>query len=158
MRIAMSALVLVCLATPALTAECAKKSYGGGVTLAESTPVAVLVDAAEEHVGRKVRVEGTVVDVCEKAGCWMEIRAQEGEQIVKVKVKDGEIVFPTAARGKSAVAEGTFERREMDRAQYVAHLEHLADEQGREFDASTLGEGPFRVYQIAGTGAEICAD
>ncbi len=117
--------------------DCAKTRYGAGLTLAESTPVATLLDHAEEHVGKAVRVEGTVADVCAKAGCWLEIRAGEGERSLRVKVKDGEIVFPTSARGHQAIAEGTFEARELDRAAYVRWAKHLAEEQGRPFDEAT---------------------
>jgi hypothetical protein len=151
------------LAAPAAAAasaaadSCAKTRYGTGITLAESTPVATLLDHADEHVGRAVRIEGVVADVCAAAGCWLEIRAGEGERTLRVKVKDGEIVFPTSARGHQATAEGTFEARELDRAAYVRWAKHLAEEQGRPFDeAAIVGEGPFHLYQVAGRGAEIC--
>lgn len=145
------------VALPASAEECAKKSYGAPLTLSESTPVATLLDHPQEHAGKSVRVEGTVIDVCAKAGCWLEIQAGEGERSLRVKVKDGEIVFPTSARGHQAIAEGTFEARELDRAAYVAWAKHLAEEQGQPFDeASIVGEGPFHLYQVAGRGAEIC--
>jgi hypothetical protein len=145
------------LAAPGLAEECVKTRYGAGVTLAESTPIATLVEHAADYAGKTVRVEGTVADVCAKAGCWLEIRASEGEQTLRVKVKDGEIVFPTAARGRRVTAEGTFEAKELDREAYVRWAKHVAEEQGRAFDeASIAGAGPFPFYQIAGRGAEIC--
>jgi len=151
--------ILACgLVLPTLVAaeECAKTSYGAGVRLAETTPVADLLGTPDRWVGEQVRVEGEVADVCEMAGCWLEIRATEGDRIVKVKVKDGEIVFPVSARGKAAVAEGKFERLDLDRDKYVAYAKHVAEEKGQAFDASAVGDGPFHVYQIQGTGAEIC--
>jgi len=145
------------LAAPAVAEECAKKTYGAPLVLSEATPVAELLDHPGEHAGRSVRIEGTVVEVCARAGCWLEIQAADGERTVRVKVKDGEIVFPTTARGHRAVAEGTFESRELDRAAYVSRARHLAEEQGRPFDeASVVGDGPFQVHQVAGRGAEIC--
>lgn len=145
------------LAAPGLAEECVKTRYGAGVTLAESTPIATLVEHPADYAGKTVRVEGTVADVCEKAGCWLEVRAGEGEQTLRVKVKDGEIVFPTAARGRRATAEGTFEAKELDREAYVRWAKHLAEEQGRPFDeAAIVGAGPFPFYQVAGRGAEIC--
>jgi hypothetical protein len=146
------------LAAPLAGLDCAKTSYGKGVTLADSTPIPTLLARAEEYVGKPVRVDGVVADVCAMAGCWMEIRAAEGGEVVKVKVEDGEIVFPVAARGKQAVAEGELERLEMDRAQYVRWAKHAAEERGQGFDQAGIGAGPFRVYQIRGTGAEVCAD
>jgi hypothetical protein len=147
------------LAAP-VAANCEADTYGKGVTLTESTAVAAILDAPDRFVGSEVRVEGTVKDVCEMRGCWMEIEAG-GESAdarrLKVKVKDGVIEFPVAARGKSASVQGKVEKLEMERAKYVKHLKHLADEQGREFDEkSVVGEGPFAIYQIAGSGARIC--
>ncbi len=135
---------------------CTVKSFGRGVGLTETTPAGDLLDRPEAWAARQVRVEGEVVGVCEMAGCWMELRADGGERTVRVKVNDGEIVFPIAARGRRAVAEGTVEVSELDREAYVRRLQHEADEQGRSFDPSAVGAGPFRVLEIKGTGAEIC--
>ena len=67
------------------------------------------------------------------------------------------VVFPLAARGKQAVAQGKVEDLEMSRAKYVNYRQHAAKETGEKFDEASLsGDGPFHVYQIAGTGAEIC--
>jgi hypothetical protein len=144
--------------TAGASADCDATRYGAGVTLNETTPVEAVLDRPEEFVGRTVRVEGTVADVCEMAGCWLEIRAGEGDRVLKVKVKDGEMVFPTSARGRRANAQGVVERLEMDRAQYVRQARHLAQEKGGTFDEAAVGEGPFRLYQVKGTGAEICGD
>ena len=54
-----------------------------------------------------------------------------------MKVKDGDIVFPVAARGKQAVAQGKVEDLEMSRAKYVKYLEHAAEEQGGKFDEAS---------------------
>jgi hypothetical protein len=138
--------------------DCVHKTYGAGLRLAETTPVEDLLARPEEFVGRAVRVDGEVVEVCEMAGCWMAIRAGGAAAggAVRVKVADGEIVFPVSARGKPAAAEGGFERLEMTRERFLAYQRHLAEEQGKTFDPATVGDGPYRVYQITGTGAEIC--
>lgn len=44
----------------------------------------------------------------------------------------------------------------MSRERWLAYQRHLAEEQGRDFDPATVGEGPYRLHQIADTGAEIC--
>lgn len=160
MRIRLFACLLVLLASavaPALAEECEKTSYGAGVTLAETTAIAAILDQPAAFTGKEVRIEGQVQEVCEMAGCWMEIQAAAGERTLKVKVKDGDIVFPVTARGKQAVAQGKVEDLEMSRGKYVQYRKHAAEEQGGTFDEASLqGDGPFHVYQIAGTGAEIC--
>ena len=161
MRIRLFACLLVLLAAaavaPALAEECEKTSYGAGVTLAETTAIAAILDQPAAFTGKEVRIEGQVHEVCEMAGCWMEIQAAAGDRTLKVKVKDGVIVFPVAARGKQAVAQGKVEDLEMSRAKYVQFRKHAAKEQGGEFDeASVQGDGRFHVSQVAGSGAEIC--
>jgi hypothetical protein len=152
-------LVAVFLATPAAPAAdgpCVKKSLGQGVTLAETTAAADLLAHPQTFAGRPVRVEGEVVAVCEMAGCWLELRAAGEGRTVRVKVDDGAIVFPVAARGRRAVAQGTVEVSELDRDAYLRRLQHEADEQGTTFDPASIGAGPFQTVEIHGTGAEVC--
>ncbi len=157
MRIRLFSTLLMLAVTPVLAETCEKVSYGSGVTLSETTAVAAILDQPAAFTGKEVRVAGEVKEVCEMAGCWMELKAGEGERSLKVKVKDGDIVFPVTARGKQAVAQGKVEDLEMSRAKYVNYLKHAAEEGGGAFDEATLqGDGPFHVYQLAGTGAEIC--
>lgn len=157
MRVRLLSSLLVLAVSPALADTCEKVSYGAGVTLTVATAVPAILAQPAAFVGKEVRVEGAVKEVCAMAGCWLELAAGDGGEVLKVKVKDGEIVFPVAARGKQAIAQGKVEDLEMNRAKYVQHLKHLAEEQGGKFDeASVQGDGPFHVYQLAGTGAEIC--
>ncbi len=138
---------------------CMSQSLGKGVTIAEPTPVAAILDQPDTYVGRAVRIEGTVKDVCEMAGCWLELEAGNPEvagRTLRVKVNDGEIVFPKTSRGQRAVAEGVVEAKEVSRDAYESHLRHIADEQGRDFDPSSVGDGPYRLLQVKGTGAEVC--
>jgi hypothetical protein len=46
-------------------------------------------------------------------GCWMEISDTEGEKI-RVKVKDGEIIFPKDGAGRTATVEGEVYKIEFD--------------------------------------------
>lgn len=133
----------------------AAKEYGKGVTVAETTSMARILADPDAWVGKRVRIEGKVMDVCPMAGCWMELEEGDGVSKLRVKVEDGVIVFPVTAKGKLAVAEGTVEAIPMTREKYVEWLAHLAEERGEKLDASTVGEGPFRVLQLKGEGARI---
>lgn len=141
------------LTVPALPARAAE-TVGGGVTLTEATPIAKILAEPDAYVGKRVRVEGKVTDVCPMKGCWMEIAAPAGERL-RVKVEDGVLVFPADSKGKQAVAEGVVESIPMDREQYVGWMSHLAEERGEKLDPSTIGEGPFRILQLQGTGARV---
>jgi hypothetical protein len=147
----LGAILSLALAVPMVRGEV----YGGGVKVAEATPIAKILADPDAYVGKTVRIEGKVLDVCPMKGCWMEL-AQEGEaSSLKVKVDDGVIVFPVTAKGKLAVAEGVLEAIPMTRESYVGWMEHLAEERGQTFDAASVGDGPFRILQLKGTGARI---
>lgn len=145
------ALTLLVLA-PVLRAE--ETKYGAGVTLDETLKISSLLADPDRYVGKKVRVEGTVTEVCQMAGCWMELE-ESAQAKIRIKVDDGVIVFPATAPGKKAVAEGVVESIPMTREKYVAYMEHEAEETGKKFDAAAIGDGPFQILQIRGTGARI---
>lgn len=133
----------------------AGETYGSGVKVAEATPISKILADPDAYVGKTVRIEGKVLDVCPMKGCWMELAGEDGKQSLKVKVDDGVIVFPVTSKGRLAVAEGTVEAIPMTKEKYVAWLEHLAEERGETFDGASVGEGPFRILQLKGTGARI---
>jgi hypothetical protein len=144
------------LATLVVGNAAAKEAtYGKGVKLDKPTPIAAILADPDAYVGKTVRIEGPVVDVCPMAGCWMELAGDGEGRTLRVKVDDGVMVFPVAAKGKPAVAEGVVEAIPMSREQYADWLAHIADEQGKPFDRESVGPGPFRVLQIRGTGARI---
>ncbi len=144
--------VLAAVATPSQAAD----TYGSGVTLPEATPIEKILADPDSYVGKRVRIEGQVMDICPMKGCWMELAEEKGGAAsIRVKVDDDVIVFPATAKGKIAAAEGTVEAIPMTREQYVGWLEHLAEERGQKFDAAGVGEGPFRILQIRGEGARI---
>ena len=150
-RVLCLGLILVAVAAGVQAGE----NYGSGVKVAEATPISKILADPDAYVGKTVRIEGKVLDVCPMKGCWMELAGEDGKQSLKVKVDDGVIVFPVTSKGKLAVAEGTVEAIPMTKEQYVRWLEHLAEERGEKFDAASVGEGPFRILQLKGTGATI---
>ena len=152
MRLLALLAAFVMVAAPAFAAETGK-SYGKGVEGTEIVKMTELVANADKYVGKTVRVEGIVIDVCPKRGCWMDLKGDGGT--VRIKVDDGVIVFPMDAKGKTATAEGVFKKIEMTPEQARAHARHLAEEKGQALDAASVPDGPTVIYQIAGTGAVI---
>lgn len=146
-RLALASL-FVALSLPAA----AETTLGKGVGAGEPVTIKELVAHPEAWVGKTVRVEGTIEEVCPKMGCWMKL--VDGPDGVRVKVKDGEIVFPKDGKGKRAAAEGVFTKVEMTREDAVARAEHEAHELGKAFDPASI-TGPQTIYQIAGTGAVV---
>ena len=130
------------------------EAFGDGVELETATPIRDIVKDPKAWEGKTVRVEGTVHGVCAKKGCWMELESRDGD-LLRVKVEDDVIVFPREAAGRWAAAQGKVEVQELTREQYEGWLRHLAEENGETFDEASVGEAPYRVVQIRGTGAEI---
>lgn len=130
------------------------EKYGKEITLKEKTKISEITNKPEEFVGKTVLVEGEVLDVCSAAGCWMELKSDDETGKIKIKVRDGDIVFPMSAKGKKAVVEGTVYKIELTKEEALEYYEHLAEEKGAEFDPSTV-TGPVTIYQIKGLGAEI---
>jgi hypothetical protein len=126
---------------------------GKPLTLKEAMPLATLVSHADEYAGKTVQVKGKITSVCQMMGCWMELTNDEGQH-VRIKVEDGEIVFPKDAAGKMAVAEGKFSKTELTREQTIARAKEEAEESGRKFDPSKVKSG-MTLLQIQGTGAVI---
>ncbi|MCU0344244.1 MAG: DUF4920 domain-containing protein [Ignavibacterium sp.] len=128
--------------------------YGKEISLTEKTSISKILAEPEEYVGKTVLVEGEILDVCAMAGCWMELKSDAENQKIKIKVKDGDIVFPLEAKGKNALVEGTVYKIDLTKEEAIEYYEHVAAEQGTEFEASTV-TGPVTFYQIKGIGAEI---
>lgn len=130
------------------------KIYGDGVNLDSISKISEILAKPDNYLGKKVLVEGRIVDVCKKRGCWMEIASDKEFETIRIKVNDGEIVFPLKAKGKLAKVEGILEKFELTKEQTIKRLQHHAEEQGEEFDPSTVKEG-MNYYQLKGIGAVI---
>lgn len=128
--------------------------YGEALTIAETTSIPDILADPDSYVGEQVRVEGEVVEVCQRMGCWMALTAGDSTDPLRVKVEDGVIVFPQTAVGYHARVEGVMERIELTEEQALAQAEHHAEEQGLEFDPASV-TGPAVIYQLRGLGAEI---
>jgi hypothetical protein len=148
----MRLIVTILLAAALLSAAVVK--LGAPLTLKDQVAIADLSSKPADYVGKAVQVKGKVTEVCEKMGCWMMLVDAKTQAKVRIKVKDGEIVFPKDSIGKIAVAEGKFVKIEMTQEQAIAQAKHEAEENHKKFDPASI-TGPKTIYQIAGSGAVI---
>lgn len=128
---------------------------GKGVGNTAPVKIADLLTNPDAYVGKTIRVDGLVTDVCPKRGCWMTLAGDDESQSVRIKVDDGVIVFPKDAKGKRASAEGVFTKIELTRDEAIEQAKHRAEELGQVFDPSKAGDLPTVLYQIKGTGAVV---
>ena len=143
------------IGTAHATAAAEGKTFGKGVGNAPEVKVTELVAHPDTYLGKTVRVEGVVVDVCAKRGCWMDIANEAKAEKVRIKVDDGVMVFPVEAKGSHAVAEGVFTKIEMTPDEAKAYAKHLTEEKGQTAGAEKPQDAPTVIYQIKGTGAVI---
>lgn len=144
--------IILSLATAA-AAVAKSEIFGSGVTLEETTQVSAILDKPEAYAGKRVRIEGMILEVCAKRGCWVYVAGDRQGEKIQVKVNDGEIVFPMSLSGRMGIVEGIVEVLNISREEMIQYLQHLAEEKGQPFDpASVKAE---RLIRIKGLGAEV---
>lgn len=130
------------------------EKYGKKFTLSDTTKISTILATPEKFVGKKLLVKGLVLDVCKMRGCWINVASDKEFQKLRVKVKDGEIVFPMTAKGKTALVEGELQKFELTKEQVIKMKKHQAEENGEDFDPATV-KGGETYYQLKGLGAII---
>lgn len=129
------------------------KDYGEGVGAGKPEKVSTILESPNKYVGKRVVVEGIIVDVCKVRGCWVELSGDKPGQKLKVKVTDGEIVFPLEVRGKKAYVSGTLIEMKLTKEEALRQAKHYAEESGKDFNPNNVKEGT--VYMLKATGASI---
>ena len=116
-----------------------------------------LLLSASESLGKKLLVDGIITEVCPMRGCWLQIKDYNSDSIIRIKVTDGEIVFPLSAKGKNVIAEGIFTKLELSEKQAKNWKHHLALEKGIELDTSSiiLSASDFYEYRLNSNSAKI---
>ena len=129
-------------------------TFGAGVTLAATDSLAIdkLLSDPTAFKGKTVRVEGMILDVCPKRGCWMELAGSQPGSKLKFKVTDGDMVFPMDAKGKWAVAQGEVSVRELSLEESREYAEYQAKEYGKPYDPASITK-PMQIVRLDGTGA-----
>ena len=116
-----------------------------------------LLLSANESLGQKLLVNGIITEVCPMRGCWLQIKDYNSDASIRIKVTDGEIVFPLSAKGKNIIAEGIFTKLELSEKQAKNWKHHLALEKGIELDTSSiiLSASDFYEYRLNSNSAKI---
>ncbi|WP_333608285.1 DUF4920 domain-containing protein [Arsukibacterium sp.] len=70
------------------------------------TSVSAIMAKPEHYLEQTLTIAGEVTAVCSKQHCWMTLATAESEPKFRIKVRDGDMVFPISAKGKTAYAHG----------------------------------------------------
>lgn len=98
----------------------------GAPLSAEGEPVevsAILRDPAP-FLGKNVKTKGVVARVCERAGCWLELKPEHGEGGLRVPMAGHAFFIPQDALGRPAIVEGELTAQALS----PSHKEHLEGE------------------------------
>lgn len=133
-----------------------EKTYGKGVSGEDTIVVSELLAQPDKYIGKTLRVKGTVVGSCAHRGCWISIASDKEGETVRLKVKDGVIVFPPEIVGETVIAEGVWTANELTLEQTKKVCEANAKEAGESFDPEKV-TSCMTMYQLSGTGAVVVA-
>ena len=53
-----------------------------------------LIDNKNDYMNSIVKVEGVIEEACPMRGCWLRVVGESDYNKIRIKVKDGDIVFP----------------------------------------------------------------
>ena len=108
---------------PAAEAAPVEQTYGQALSDRPLTPLTELAASPERFVGQVVKTEGEIAQVCQRMGCWMEMRA-EGVAPVRVPMAGHSFFLPRDVAGRRAVVEGQLALRELGEGE----RQHLEEE------------------------------
>ncbi len=152
-RIYTVAYVLLAFSVPFSMSEEVIK-FGDPIELKESLKISKILENPGDYLDMLIRIEGTIIGVCDHMGCWMEIAGDEPFTKIRVKVNDGDMVFPITAKGQHAIIEGELVALDLSREQAATKKKAECEEKGETFDPNSVTEG-ITVYQIKPRGVVI---
>ncbi len=142
-------LLLILFTTPVFA-----NIFGSGADMDKLIAISTVLSSPENYLDKSITVKGAIVSVCSKRGCWMKLASDRKFQTLRIKVNDGDMVFPLTAKGKTAFATGQLHAIELDREKATDYLSHLAQEANENFDPSTVKSG-MTIYQLVPQGVTI---
>jgi hypothetical protein len=108
-------------------AENASLAYFGDTITEDNAMDAVLLDSVMKDKDRMtVKVAGTISEVCQRKGCWMNVDLGKG-QTMTVRFKDYGFFVPKDAAGKTVLIDGEAFHDTVS----VADLQHYAEDAGK---------------------------
>jgi hypothetical protein len=130
------------------------KTYGKALTLKQVTKISDVLAKPEKYNGKRILVEGNIVDVCSERGCWIKIASDKEFESLTFKVDDGVIIFPLDAKGKKVRGEGVIVVKTYTKEQLIESGKKHAEQEKKEDDPASI-TGPKTTIMLKGEGAVI---
>ena len=140
-----------------LKSEITMENLGIEISNTDVSSITELLNNPSGYLGNNVTINGTIVDVCPMMGCWIEVKDFTSEEVIRVKVKDGDIIFPKESKNKEVLVEGVFSKLDFTEDQAIQWKIHLAEEKGIQLSSEdiTLDASDLIEYRVQGLGAQI---
>lgn len=125
-------------------------SYGTTVTPTGALPVQQLQTALAGRDSARVKLTGTIADVCRAEGCWLTMQLAPG-QSMRVRFKDHAFFVPKDISGKTAVVEGVVVHETVS----VAAQRHYAEDAGKSKKEIAAITKPVEQYNFIADGVWV---
>tara|TARA_S200000501_G_scaffold52910_1_gene43066 strand:- start:8265 stop:8762 length:498 start_codon:yes stop_codon:yes gene_type:complete len=122
--------------------------YGEKITLSEKQKINALILNEEKYLDENVFISGKIIEVCPMRGCWVKINDKSSNYNLRIKVTDGDIVFPLSAKGKQADIQGVFTKLEFSEDQARKWKMHLAEEKGIKLNLDEIVLDPSDLFEF----------
>lgn len=108
------------------TADAGMQYFGDSISGEGAIPSTELMANMQGKDSLKVKLTGTINEVCQKKGCWMTMNIGN-DKTMQVRFKDYAFFVPKDASGKTVVVEGVA----FTDTTSVADLQHYAEDAGK---------------------------
>lgn len=125
-------------------------TYGKKVKATNAVQLPELTQKLAEKSEFTGKIEGTVVEVCKKKGCFMKLARENGDPIM-VKFTDYAFFMPQDIVGKTVVVQGTAQVKETS----VERLQHFAQDAGKSKEEIASISQPKKDIEIVADGVLV---
>lgn len=125
-------------------------TYGKAITPDEAIPMNELHQKLTNTTAYTGKIEGKVVEVCRKKGCFMKLERASGEPVM-VKFTDYAFFMPQDIVGKTVVVEGNAKVNETS----VERLRHYAEDAGKSKEEIAKITAPKKDIVIVADGVVV---
>lgn len=145
---------LVLLAAAHFNVNAQTLNFGNSVDKSLLVNISTLLASPDEYLDKTITVSGTIVGVCSHRGCWVDLASDARFEKLRIKVRDGDMVFPMHTKGRKALATGKLQAIQLSLAQTKQYKASLAKRQGKSLNTDEITEA-MAIYQLSPEGVSI---
>ncbi|BAJ02787.1 DUF4920 domain-containing protein [Shewanella violacea] len=145
---------LLAAALMSICVQAKVQEFGDRVDDSNLVEISTILAQPEDYLNEPVTIGGTIIGVCEKKGCWMELASDSKFEKLRIKVRDGDMVFPVSTKGRQAIAKGQLNPIHLDLSQTKHYLAMQAERKHEDFEPNSVTEA-LTLYQLVPSGVKI---